>query len=90
MEIYKGAVYGKPYSYVYVPPHMRLETLTWMRENFGESWSVVHPCNTTVPRLLDGIDSVDAIKPDQRWYAVQGYYWFRDDSDVTWFLLRWS
>jgi len=25
-----------------------------------------------------------------RWTAREGKYWFRDERDLTWFMLRWS
>ena len=28
--------------------------------------------------------------PAQRWYQNNAKFWFRDEADRTWFLLRWS
>jgi hypothetical protein len=28
--------------------------------------------------------------PDQRWYANNARFWFRDQKDRDWFVLRWS
>ena len=28
--------------------------------------------------------------PDQRWYANNAKFWFRDAKDRDWFVLRWS
>jgi hypothetical protein len=29
-------------------------------------------------------------EPGERWYANNSKFWFRDEADQTWFLLRWS
>jgi len=28
--------------------------------------------------------------PNERWYQNNGKFWFRDEADRTWFLLRWA
>jgi len=45
------------------------------------SWMVA----TFGPTTLDG-----AWTPDQRWYANNAKFWFRDVKDRDWFVLRWS
>ncbi len=37
------------------------------------------------PTTLDG-----AWTPNQRWYANNAKFWFRDAKDRDWFVLRWS
>jgi hypothetical protein len=29
-------------------------------------------------------------EPGERWYANNAKFWFREEADRTWFLLRWS
>jgi hypothetical protein len=45
------------------------------------SWMV----ETFGPTTLDG-----AWTPNQRWYANNAKFWFRDQKDRDWFVLRWS
>ncbi len=45
------------------------------------SWMVT----TFGPTTLDG-----AWTPNQRWYANNAKFWFRDQKDRDWFVLRWS
>jgi len=29
-------------------------------------------------------------KPNERWYANGDYFWFREEQDKVWYLLRWG
>jgi len=37
------------------------------------------------PSAVDGVWT-----PDQRWYANNAKFWFRDKKDLEWFMLRWA
>jgi len=51
------------------------------RWNEMMSWMV----GTFGPSADDGIWT-----PDQRWYANNAKFWFRDTKDLEWFLLKWK
>ena len=34
--------------------------------------------------------SVWSRQPNQRWYVNAGRFWFRDEKDLSWFMLRWA
>ena len=65
---------------------------------YGARYLTVHPTNGTRwddmtewmvktfgPSAWDGVWT-----PDQRWYANNAKFWFRDEKDLTMFILRWS
>ena len=66
---------------------------------FGHDYLTVAPMNaegkwsdmmewmvtTFGPTAKDGVWT-----PDQRWYANNAKFWFRDQKDRDWFVLRWS
>ena len=66
---------------------------------FGHDYLTVAPVNaegmwndmmewmvtTFGPSAKDGVWT-----PDQRWYANNAKFWFRDQKDRDWFVLRWS
>lgn len=35
-------------------------------------------------------DSMGVFTPNQRWYANNAKFWFRNQKDRDWFVLRWS
>jgi hypothetical protein len=77
LEYSKGKVYGQ--EYLTVAP-MNAEGLwpdmmTWMVETFGPSGTPENP---------------GCWSPNQRWYANNAKFWFRDQKDRDWFVLRWS
>ena len=37
------------------------------------------------PTAVDGVWT-----PDQRWYANNAKFWFRDKQDLEWFVLKWA
>ena len=64
---------------------------------YGTQYLTVHPNNgskwdemmawmvdTFGPTAKDGVWT-----PDQRWYANNAKFWFRDRKDLEWFLLKW-
>ena len=65
---------------------------------YGTEYLTVHPNNSNSwnemmywmikqfgPSAEDGVWT-----PDQRWYANNAKFWFRDEKDLTMFILRWS
>ena len=65
---------------------------------YGARYLTVHPTNGTRwddmtewmvktfgPSAWNGVWT-----PDQRWYANNAKFWFRDEKDLTMFILRWS
>ena len=65
---------------------------------YGARYLTVHPTNGTRwddmtewmvktfgPSAWNGVWT-----PDQRWYANNAKFWFRDEKDLTIFILRWS
>ena len=51
----------------------------WCTANFGE-------CSSS--RWMD--DGPITWKPRERWYANGDYFWFREEKDKMWYMLRWS
>ena len=49
--------------------------MAWMIDTFGPSGTKDNPMVWT---------------PDQRWYANNAKFWFRDKKDLEWFMLKWS
>lgn len=65
---------------------------------YGTEYLTVHPNNSSAwnemmewmvetfgPSAVDGVWS-----PDQRWYANNAKFWFRDEKDLLVFVLKWS
>lgn len=65
---------------------------------YGARYLTVHPTNsakwnemmewmveTYGPTAHDGVWT-----PGMRWYANNAKFWFRNEKDLNWFLLRWS
>ena len=74
LEYSTGKVFGK--EYLTVAP-MNAEGM-WPDMM---SWMVT----TFGPSAKDGVWT-----PDQRWYANNAKFWFRNQKDRDWFVLRWS
>ena len=74
LEYSTGKVFGK--EYLTVAP-MNAEGM-W---NDMMEWMVA----TFGPTAKDGVWTAD-----QRWYANNAKFWFRDQKDRDWFVLRWS
>jgi hypothetical protein len=41
--------------------------------------------STFGPSAEDGVWT-----PDQRWYANNSKFWFREEKDLEWFMLKWA
>jgi hypothetical protein len=74
LEYSKGKVYGQ--EYLTVAPMNAEGRWSDMME-----WMV----NSFGPTHKDG-----AWTPNQRWYVNNAKFWFRDQKDRDWFVLRWS
>jgi hypothetical protein len=77
LEYSTGKVFGK--EYLTVAP-MNAEGLwsdmmSWMVTTFGPSGTTENPGCWTA---------------DQRWYANNAKFWFRNQKDRDWFVLRWN
>lgn len=75
LEYSTGRVFGKEY-------------LTVAPMNAEEYW------NDMIEWMVDTFGPLDDIKgtftPNQRWYVNNAKFWFRDQKDRDWFVLRWS
>jgi hypothetical protein len=74
-----GTVYGAQY-YTVAPPMGLMpwrDMAEWCQVTFGPSTGSIW-----ANHLAPG--------PGERWYQNNSKFWFRDEADQTWFLLRWS
>ena len=80
-----GTIYGLRY-YTVEPKNLEWQEtramwedmLLWCHNQFGETGSLWRETKNLTP------------EPNQRWYANDRKFWFRDEADRTMFLLRWS
>lgn len=75
-ELSEGTIYGQ--KYLTVGPQSGAQwdkMMAWMVETFGPSGTKDNPGVWT---------------PDQRWYANNAKFWFRDKQDLEWFILKWA
>ena len=75
LEYSSGKVFGKQY-------------LTVAPMNAEGMWSDMMEWMVTTFGPLD--DSQGVFTPNQRWYANNAKFWFRNQKDRDWFVLRWS
>jgi hypothetical protein len=72
----EGRVYGSRYLTVHPSNGWHWnEMMAWMIDTFGPSGTKDKPMVWT---------------PDQRWYANNAKFWFRDKQDLEWFVLKWA
>lgn len=71
-----GTVYGKNYRTVAPPLRNWGAMTTWCTETFGPSTGSIWGHQT--PTV------------GERWYQNNAKFWFRDEKDLTMFILRWS
>lgn len=65
---------------------------------YGARYLTVHPKNSTqwnemMEWMVEtfGPSAVDGVwTPNMRWYANNAKFWFRNQKDRDWFVLRWS
>jgi len=74
LEYSKGKVFGHEY-------------LTVAPMNAEGKWSdmMAWMVDTFGPTAKDGVWTAD-----QRWYVNNAKFWFRNEKDFNWFVLRWS
>lgn len=74
-----GTVYGSRYYTVEPIGGNWREMETWCTEIFGERYANIW-----------GDTDLPSPKPAQRWYANNRKFWFKEQKDRDWFVLRWS
>lgn len=77
IKLGEGTVYGSRYYTVEPIGGNWLEMETWCVETFGEG-----------SRALWG--EKKAPEPARRWYANNRKFWFRNEKDRDWFIIRWN
>jgi hypothetical protein len=81
LKIDEGRVYGARYHTV--QPNYRADTQTWFRKEWD---AMVEWCVEVYgPTPKDGVWT-----PNSRWYVNNAKFWFRKESDMTMFIIRWS
>jgi hypothetical protein len=87
-----------------IDDELLMNTMGWHKLELGEGrvygarYLTVHPENswqwnemmdwmvtTFGPSACDGVWT-----PGMRWYANNAKFWFRNEKDLNWFVLRWS
>ena len=66
---------------VYGKKYLTAGPLSGARWDKMMEWMV----ETFGPTAVDGVWT-----PDQRWYANNAKFWFRDKQDLEWFVLKWA
>lgn len=75
-EFNEGRVYGARYLTVHPNNGWHWnEMMEWMVKTFGPSGTPEKP---------------GCWSADQRWYANDAKFWFRNEKDLNWFILRWG
>ena len=78
LTISSGRAYGIQYHCVHPVPFWEVKNTMWHQMM---EWSIA----TFGPTPLDGVWT-----PNARWYANDSKFWFREEKDLTMFILRWS
>ena len=80
LDLSEGTVFGE--KYFTVRPYFTFDVVL-----HGQSWSDMEIwCLTQFgPIPQDGVWT-----PGARWYMNNRKFWFRNEADLSWFLLRWS
>jgi len=81
LDLSEGKVYGA--RYYTVEPQFGGHIHTWFRTKWNEmvEWCVA----TYGPAPKDGV-----FEPGGRWYTNNSKFWFREEQDREFFILRWS
>jgi hypothetical protein len=74
----QGTVYGSRYYCIEPIGGNWLEMETWCYETFGETGSIWQETKNLTP------------EPHKRWYANNRKFWFRNEKDRDWFVIKWS
>jgi len=74
-----GTIYGKRY-YTIAPPMWESDwnsMMTWCEETFGTTGDLWKETKSLTP------------EPNQRWYANNAKFWFKEEKDFNWFVMKW-
>jgi hypothetical protein len=74
----EGTVYGHQYYTVQPEGGSWLDMETWCLDTFGETGSLWNETKNLTPQPL------------QRWYMNNRKFWFKEQKDRDWFILRWN
>ena len=79
----QSTAYGRPYHTI--PRGKEWGTFVaqvrWCDEQFGQTTSSITHAEGASKRMS---------LPNERWYTHDDHFWFRDEQDYMWFMLRWS
>jgi hypothetical protein len=75
----ESTVYGLPYFVIYVNGRTTYGDYSVWEEMIA--WTT----QTFGPTPKDGVWT-----PDARWYVNNARFWFKEEKDREWFVLRWS
>ena len=83
----EGTVYGARYLTVLPIISQDMQAGNWNESWFNQTWHDMELwCNAQFgPTPNDGVWTHGA-----RWYMNNAKFWFRDEADLSWFLLRWA
>jgi hypothetical protein len=73
----EGTVYGSRYWTVEPQGGNWLDMETWCLDTFGPTGSIWSEAKNLTP------------EPHKRWYANNRKFWFKQEKDRDWFILRW-
>ena len=77
-----GTVYGARYHTVSPGWGAPWEEMTkWCVKTFGPVTGSIW-ADTTTPSVIP--------KPGERWYMNNSKFWFREQKDLEWFMLKWQ
>jgi hypothetical protein len=74
----EGTVYGSRYFCVEPIGGSWFDMETWCLDTFGDTGSIWQETKSLTP------------EPHKRWYANNRKFWFRNEKDRNWFIVRWS
>ena len=79
----QSTVYGRPYYTILVPNGGKEwgTQVRWCDEQFGQTTSSITHAEGASKRMS---------LPNERWYTHDDHFWFRDEADYIWFMLRWE
>ena len=73
-----GTVYGLQYYTVEPIADNWSDMEIWCHETFGETGSIWQETKNLTPQ------------PNKRWYANNRKFWFREEKDRDWFIIKWA
>jgi hypothetical protein len=86
LKIEEGRVYGLPYHTV--QPMFSAHPQTW----FKQEWKEMEDWCVQTMGLAGSLWANSGLTPklNYRWYMNDSKFWFREQSDLTMFILKWS